>query len=366
MIRTGAGMTDRPILFSGPMVRALLDGRKSQTRRVLKPQPELNEAGLWRYPPFGLPITKRNWKGFCQTDEDGLRSFIRDTPHCPYAPGDRLIPCVGIDGFDGMYAAGVDGHIWSFAKGDERRLTARVPKGKGYPSVSLLRPDGKTSRRSVHRLICEAFYGPPPSADHECRHLSGDPLNGRPSNLAWGTREDNWLDRKAHGRGCEGEKHHDAKFSDIERAHIRWAIERGLTSARAAARVLGVAQSTIHAICGWEPETVSQDIPAGRIPDITLTVTDVRVQRIAEMTEDDAIAEGCRPFFDANNPEFHPTPDGHDDIEMWPLRGPVDAFRDLWNSLNAKRGFGWDANPWVCALTFTVAHDNIDATGGAS
>lgn len=86
---------ERPILFSGPMVRAILDGRKTQTRRIVKPQPDENGLSFmpnapldWRddvhgewHPWKGETPNGDSWRGRVQCwPEDRLwvrESFMR-------------------------------------------------------------------------------------------------------------------------------------------------------------------------------------------------------------------------------------------------------------------------------------------------
>lgn len=84
-------MKERPILFSAPMVRALLDGRKTQTRRVIKPQPpnyidELHGNEFSKRAPYKCYDSETNHEiGFGFQDDDD--TFYR----CPYGTaGDRL------------------------------------------------------------------------------------------------------------------------------------------------------------------------------------------------------------------------------------------------------------------------------------
>lgn len=68
-------MKERPILFSGQMVRAALDGRKTQTRRVIKPAYGLGEWATAIY-----PAEESGWVAvivFCSDEEAAMFRYLR-------------------------------------------------------------------------------------------------------------------------------------------------------------------------------------------------------------------------------------------------------------------------------------------------
>ncbi len=116
-----------------------------------------------------------------------------------------------IPGYDGFYEISTYGNV--------RSLTRFVPYGRhkgmtykgkdltlfitnSYPSVKLSKA-GLTKTIYVHELVLLAFEGDRPASSErsEIRHLDGDKLNNKLSNLKYGTTKENAADRKLHSQG---------------------------------------------------------------------------------------------------------------------------------------------------------------------
>ncbi|HDR9075923.1 TPA: hypothetical protein QDA97_004736 [Burkholderia vietnamiensis] len=220
-------MTERPILFSGPMVRAILDGRKTQTRRVVKHQP----------PDDVAPIAVSHY-----------HPTIIDR-HGDQAPGDEI------------FGASSDDGEW----------------GCKFPF-------GETGDRLwVRESITSVRH---PSDGHIIHHVYA-----------------------ADGARIPRDPQLRSEFDDaMAFAHL--------------ARPSGI--PSIHM-----PRWASR---------ITLEITGVRAERLQEISQDDAEAEGI---------DFlRSVPDADETLDA---RG---LFHCLWDGINAERGHGWEANPWVWVIEF--------------
>lgn len=217
-------MAIKPILFNTEMVRAILDGRKTCTRRLVR----------------FLPGENPQWTGYIK---DGLMLYNGRNESCirkaPYQPEDIL------------YVR----ETWQCWRAHRYEATADIRFRAGGDDVRLQFANGNTD--SINRLGYDTFV-------HK-----------------WFSHNGEW--------------------------------KPSLFMPKEAARI-------------W------------------LKVTDVRVERLHEITEDGAKAEGAN-FKNGKNVGF----------EEKMNRTAIERFTEIWNSTIKKADldrYGWDANPWVWVIEF--------------
>jgi hypothetical protein len=222
--------TKRPILFSIEMVHAILEGRKTQTRRVVKPQPADDGEVLW---PSG--DSHIEWEDVVDNPE-----YYARCGYCPQGqPGDRL---------------------WV-------RESAVITQ--------------------------------PYSPDH-----TGP----------WATFKDG---------------------SQIDHAGKLWRPDTSLAHE-------------------WWKTQGHKLTPAIHVPRwasrISLEIAKVRVERLQQISEEDATDEGV----EYNGATHYWRSYDLRGQNPFCSRSAVASFRSLWDSINKKRGLGWDSNPWVWVIQFGI------------
>ncbi|QCP50195.1 hypothetical protein FAZ95_14000 [Trinickia violacea] len=163
-------------------------------------------------------------------------------------------------------------------------------------------------------------------------HISNCPY-GRPGDRLW-VRETCRADELPDG--LDGVRYlADDTFAPI--ANTREAAERWI-ELNAYRGQAGAAVPSIHM-----PRWASR---------ITLEIAGVRVERLQDISYEDALAEGVSDFAgrfaDDSQNTIGETPEQTARRLEWPQR----QYRLLWDNLNAARGYGWDMNPWVWVLEF--------------
>ena len=146
---------------------------------------------------------------------------------------ERWLPMAG---YESLYEVSDLGRVRSLDRisrtiqGAFRRHRGRILRPRtgprGYSHVTLYRagPDPVRKRQTVqtvHVLVLEAFGGPRPGPTYEGRHLDGNPDNNALVNLAWGTRQENWEDRRRHGRDVYSAKTHCKRGHPFDEVNTR-------------------------------------------------------------------------------------------------------------------------------------------------
>lgn len=259
---------DKPILFSAPMVRAILDGRKTVTRRGLSKSNTFFNGMTW---PKYVRIGDCNWQS----------AWVDAGP----SPAGNTGPYLHVE--------------WPYGKlcdgGTDEKLWARV-----YPRT----------RPGDIIWVRERFLPDAPETD-----------------AGWDDEGLSFVEWDGCGRRLDGvPKIYRKPEYCIFAADPKWSSATDWK---------------------WRP-SIHMPRWASRL---TLRVTAVKVERLQDISEADARAEGCG---DAAHPDmaalFSEAPGAYAAHMATGGIDPVTLFEILWESINGPGS--WDANPWVAAYSF--------------
>jgi hypothetical protein len=105
--------------------------------------------------------------------------------------------------------------------------TLKVYNRKGYTRIDLYdRRIKKPLKRSVHRLVAEAFI-PNPLNKPQVNHIDGDKKNNRVENLEWCTASENIKHAFKEGLSLKGEDRHNSKMTEEKVILLREMYDSG-------------------------------------------------------------------------------------------------------------------------------------------
>jgi len=90
-----------------------------------------------------------------------------------------------------------------------------------------------------------------------------------------------------------------------------------------------------------------------KITDITLGITNIRVERLQDITEDDAFNEGIEIITtESITGDIDASCKNYLKKDDYFKNDAISSYKSLWDKLNAKRGYSWDSNPFVWVIEF--------------
>lgn len=255
-------MKQRPILFSAPMIQAILAGRKTQTRRIVKPS----------------IVPYLEWMGGSGDDgtEFDFLGLMYDTwrdDNGKEMPAEWLVYC------------------------DEYPEEGVIPIGQGYGAIG------------DQLWVKEAW-----------RFGGVEGWSTNPNDLCTG-----WIDYEAGG-----DKEVTAPDFDAVEAVLPEDWDWDFPD-----------------IDFFSPETMLRW--ASRI---LLEITDIRVERLQDISEEDAVAEGVEPIEIICSRDGEKTAYRDYEFSGFYLNSPKDSFKSLWRKINGAES--WATNPWVWVVEFKV------------